>query len=179
MSRQAVIIKREKSLLEQLVIVLVFLFLMGVFIQYFFKNEQELNKTGFENIAANFITQLSLIRGQWFMDSQPQTVFIIETDAQGKSASKRKVTVNENGWVDSEKTELACQDIWQMVMTTPLIFMREPVSAIELKRNNGEQLLDKKNQFKNKVCRYSIASGEYFEYESATGKITKTKKVVK
>ena len=66
---------------------------------------------------------------------------------QGKVDGKMKkmIPVNKSGWVDvSEKSQrgssslTACQKIWQLLMDIPMSFMRQPISAIEVKKGRSK-----------------------------------------
>jgi hypothetical protein len=173
MTRQSAIVKREKSLAEQVITILMFAIFMGVFIHYFFKNEQELTSTGFASLSGNFISRLSVIRSQWYMQSRQQVLWLQETDGAGNKLVKRKVTVNREGWVDSTQAALGCQHIWQMVMNAPLVFMKQPIAAIELQHNENYAETKAGKQLAGKVCRYAIPAGQYFDYAPTTGKVLK------
>jgi len=177
MTRQSAVVKREKSLAEQIIVILIFSVFMSIFIRYFLKNEQNFTNAGFSNIAASFAGQLSVIRGQWFMNNQPQQLRLDETDNVGQSLPKRLVNVNINGWVDStQRNGLACQKIWQMVMNTPLMFMNKPISAIEI-NHQMQDLSGKLNSVKIiRGCRYALSSQQYFDYFPEHGTVSNDQK---
>ena len=161
MSQKAVIAKREKSLAEQIVIIALLGLMMASFWYYFVRQEESISKAGFGVIANQFFSQVSTIRGQWYMDKNPKEVWLKERDDQG---GKRKVTVNQQGWVDSRQEIGSCAEIWQMVMNTPLVFMNKPIAAIEV-HDNGDHRL--------RYCRFVVSSGEYFQYIPQSGEVIK------
>ena len=163
MSQQMVTEKREKSLAEQIMVVLLFALMMAGFIAYFFKQEAQISQTGFKALANSFATKLIAVRSQWFMDKKPEAFFIqTNTPAQETEAQKLLVTVNGNGWIDVSEDTLACEKIWQLTMNLPLVFIQSPIAAVEVRKAVSGP---------GRICRYSIRSGEYFEYHSASGKI--------
>ncbi|XQW85548.1 hypothetical protein ACOYR1_02110 [Thalassotalea piscium] len=159
MSRNSVIVKREKTLAEQIITVVMVMVFMAGFLYYFLRQEDQFTQVGFETVAGNFATQVSTIRGQWFMDKQPKIVYLKE---QGKQATVREVTVNQHGWVDSIE-ENGCFVIWQQVMNSPLGFMNQPVAAVQINEHKG---VDKR------YCRYMLTSGKYFQYNPDNGKVS-------
>ena len=158
MARQLIADKRERSLGELTIIVLLVASLMATFIHYFFKQEQQLSHAGFTALANTFSAKATLINAQWYMDNQP-TIVMVNT---GGSQSQQ-VPVNNKGWIDSVSGQLVCQSIWQIMLEAPLIFMRAPVSVVEVKREINQQ---------GHICQYGLPSGAYFEYNSANGKVS-------
>ncbi|GHE99142.1 hypothetical protein [Thalassotalea profundi] len=164
MSRNAVIVKREKSLAEQIITVVMISVLMAGFWYYFLKQEQQFTLVGFETIAGKFATNVSTIRAQWFMDKQPAVIMLKEQIQQGvDQKTQRNISVNKKGWVDSKKGNLDCISIWQQVMNSPLVFMNKPVAALQINNNSGVN---------KRLCRYMLASGEYFQYNPDNGKVS-------
>ena len=163
MSQQMVTEKREKTLAEQIMVVVLFALMMAGFIAYFFKQEAQITQTGFKALANSFSTKLIAVRSQWFMDKKPST-FVIQTNTASQEGDGEKllVSVNGNGWIDVTEDTLACEKIWQLTMNLPLEFIQSPIAAVEVKKTASGP---------GRICRYSIHSGEYFEYHSASGKV--------
>ena len=162
MSNQMRIEKREKSLAELVMVIILMALLIGSFISYFMKNKDQITRTGFDSLANSFITQVNVVHSQWFMDKQPATVVISSRllNTSGENESE-KVPVNAKGWIDVGLPELACQKIWQHTLNAPMEFVKSPVSSVEVK--NSTQ--------KGRICRYSINSGAFFEYHTFSGKV--------
>ena len=164
MSQQAVSDKKEKSLAEQIIVVLLFSLMMAWFIAFFFKQEQQITETGFKTLASTFSAKLVSVRSQWLMDLKPDAVKVKSLAVQFEDSTQEVIVtpVNSKGWVDVEQASLGCEKIWSLVMDMPLSFMKSPISVIEIKKTaSGKQ----------KLCRYSISSGDYFEYYPTTGKV--------
>lgn len=157
MTRQTVSDNKEKSLAEIVIIVLIIAILMVSFIHYFFKQEDQLTNVAFSRLAQNFSTKVTVVHAQWFMDKQPNIVIIALPKEQ------QKVSVNNNGWIDHLEGNLACSHIWNMVMMEPMFIMKMPISAVEVKKagiNVG------------RICRFELPSGQYFEYNAHSGKVS-------
>ena len=158
MSRADISEKKEKSLAEQLIIVVIISVLMATFWRQFNVNEQAISDTGFKALANSFTTKVQTVHAQWFMDKQPNIVSL--KDAQG---NVEKISVNQHGWVDTLDDEQRCLKIWQQVMNLPLVFIKQPISVVTIKRAQSAQY---------PVCRYGLNELSYFEYNIKTGKIT-------
>lgn len=158
MSLKSSVEKREKSMAELLIVVVVFSVLMAIFISYFMPQKARMSHTGFNRLANNFISQLTTVHGQWLMDNKPAVV-ILSSMSEGK---KEHVPVNKLGWIDVNEPAIACQMIWQLALDIPMDFMQSPVSAIEVK-NTSQKM--------GRICRYSVSSITFFEYYTATGKV--------
>jgi len=161
-SRQSAIEKREKSLGEQVIIVVLLAAMMALFLYYFFKQSDELSQAGFGNLAHNFSAKITAIRAQWYMDKQPQLVFVRENTSQNASNQGYGVPVNTKGWVDVGDAKAGCEKIWQFVMGTELVFMKQPIAVISVEDAEHN---------KARRCRYSLPDGEFFEYHPNTGKV--------
>lgn len=158
MSVKASIEKRERSLAELVVVIILFTFLMSVFISYFMKQKEQITLTGFNTLANSFVSKLNAVHGQWFMDQKPS---VVQLSVMGR-ADKEFIPVNKKGWIDVKEEQFACQKIWQVTLATPMEFLKSPVSAVEIKKNEEKR---------TRYCRYSISSTTYFEYNAQTGKV--------
>jgi len=166
--------KREKSLGELILVILMFAILMAIFIHYFFKNQAQINQVGFTNLANNFASQTMLIHSQWLMDGRPNQINMVEFDPQIHERVTKVINLNKKGWVIGKSSQLICQEIWQSVMSIPLTFVKQPVSAVKLKRK--VLLKDPRRIQKNDiVCRFGIESGQFFEYYLKNGKVISDK----
>ncbi len=164
MTRQLIADKKESSLGELIVIILLIAAFMATFIHYFFKQEQQFSDTGFTILAHKFSATVVSVHAQWYMDKKPNIVMVITMDGQ-----QQRVSVNDKGWINSISAESICQKIWQTILEEPLVFIKEPVSAVEIKR---------KSEQKKSLCRYGLPSGHYFDYDLENGKVShiRTKK---
>lgn len=161
MTSQQVADKSEKSLAERLIVLTLFSLLMAIFISYFFKQQEQLKRTGFKSISHAFSASVNGIRAQWFMNDKPTQVIIKSTTAENDDTTMT-IPVNTSGWVAVKSTTLPCQSIWQYVMESPLIYMNEPINSIAIKINTIEE---------NNYCQYSLATGESFTYQTSNGKV--------
>ena len=149
--------KREKTLSENIIVIAVLGILMTSFVYYFFKDEQRLTHTGFDYVAQNFSSRVVALRAQWFMDNQPNKIKVADTKAD-------LIQVNRRGWVDYLNETQSCEKSWRAAMDTELVFLKQPITVKQL---------EKTDQRKFRACRYSLPSGEYFDYQMATGKVSK------
>lgn len=151
---------------EFIVVIIILAVLMKIFLNYFSEQEQQITTTGFTGIAQNFNNTIMVVHAQWFMDKQPNVVWLATQNKKDKVA----VTVNKRGWLDIPKQTIKltnitpCENIWQLTMTIPMQLMKFSIAAIEL-RDKGL------GDFHH--CRYLLPSGQYFEYYSETGRVTK------
>jgi hypothetical protein len=163
MNRQQAAEKSEKSLSEMLVIVVVVALFMSTFIFYFFKYQGHLSRTGFNSLANVFSARITGIHAQWYMEDQPSFVVINSTESSSEHKIKLRVPLNKAGWVDVDQTELPCQRIWQFVLEVPMVYMKEPITAI---------VIETQGDTKTRRCQYLLPSGEFFTYQSDNGKVS-------
>ena len=150
--------KKQRSTIEFIVVVVIIAIMMKLLVDVFFSQQAKITNTAFVGLAQSFTSKVNVVHGQWLMDKQPNTVVLNRLN----SNTREFVRVNEMGWVDNEHTSLVCHQIWQQVLAMPLQVVKSKVIAIEIKNNaikNG------------RLCRYSIANGQYFDYRSDTGKV--------
>jgi hypothetical protein len=182
------IIKREKSMAEFVVVILIVAGLMKTFISTFNEQEPYITSTGFTAIAQNFNNTVFVVHAQWFMDKEPNVVLLETLD----KVEITPITVNNKGWLDvpNKITKLpsfahatdftdfanmtACEQIWQLAMNMPMQLMTFSIAAIELR----EQTLANNSSGNFHHCRYLLPSGQYFEYDSETGKVSQVKQAV-
>lgn len=150
--------KKDRSLVEIVILVMILAILMMSFIHYFFKQEDRLTHVAFSRLAQNFSTKVTTVHAQWFMDNQPNIVLVT------LPKEKQKVSVNKNGWIDHLTGDLVCSRIWDTVMMEPLFIMNTPISAIEVKKATIKV---------GRICRFELSLSEYFEYNAQSGKVSK------
>lgn len=164
--------KKEQSLAEFLLIVVLVGVLMAFFIQFYFKNEPQFSRAGLETIAQKFRTTVNTVHAQWMMDNQPNIVYL----ASLKKLEKQPISVNKLGWVDVKQETGTCEAIWLLVMEIPLNSMKVHVSAIEVLNLNQSKLTQvevKQNNITHSACRYIIRDGSYFQYNRTNGQVSK------
>ncbi len=154
--------KREKSLAEFIVIIILLALLMAIFIKYFFEQEEQITEAGFNNLAQNFNSTVLAVHAQWLMDKKPNVVILSIVN----NTNKQVVSVNAKGWLDVTGNDSACEKIWLSAMAIPLSLMKLSVAVIEVRNNE-------KNDFHQ--CRYLLPSGHYFDYNSGIGKVSKVR----
>jgi len=150
--------KREKSLAEFIIIVVLLALLMKVFISYFFEHQEQITTTGFTSLAQSFNSTVVAVHAQWLMEKKPSVVAL----GQLNNSEKQLVQVNNHGWLDTHKNDFSCEEIWRLAMAVPMSLMKLSIAAIELKRPE--------NNFHH--CRYILSSGQFFDYISETGEVT-------
>ena len=156
----------DLTLNKVLVVILLLATLMTVFISYYLEQEKEIETTALKAVAANFISQVTVVRSQWLMDKKPKQVNIEIRDKN--TVMKKVMTVNQQGWIDSNHATNACEAIWLMVMDRPLAFFNMPIGAINIKNQRNNVAHDN-----GRKCRYTVKNGDYFEYNSANGQVSK------
>ena len=162
MSTRQVIEKKERSMAELLIIIVLIGIMAMVFINSFFKQETNISSAAFDALANTFSSKVQIVHGQWMMDKQPDVVELASLPEQ----DIERVRVNKQGWIDDTSINNACKNIWQMATNAPLMFMNQVVSVVEVARA-GQQ---------GRVCRYMVYQGDLqltFEYSSASGKVTR------
>ncbi|WDD98185.1 hypothetical protein [Thalassomonas actiniarum] len=189
MSRQQQVEKREKSLIETLMVILLVVVLMASFIYYYFKHQAGVSSVGFNALSHSFSAKLTSVHAQWLMEGKPASL-VLRTSLAGEGVQTRqqqRIVLNAYGWVDAppegQKNVSRCDLIWQQVMDVPMMFLRSPVSSLELRRPVLPQTKDKQRkpakpssrekyrQHPGSICRYSLLSGEYFQYHLFNGTV--------
>ena len=154
MTRQGQANNREKSMGENIIIITMVAGLMAIVIYYAFRQEGQITQVGFESLANTFISKVTSIRAQWFMENQPNVVVLKDKNI--------KIKVNEKGWVDYSPESGHCVKTWQAVMHPELTFMNQVVVALEVRKDQQGELA---------YCRYQLSTGQYFDYFPTTGKV--------
>jgi hypothetical protein len=163
---------KGKSVAVNLIIIALIGVLMATFIYYFFKQEQHITRAGFNSVANTFSARVTGVRAQWFMDNKPKWVLIKESTVINGERLNNRIAVNSAGWIDvssenESSNENHCQKIWQQVLSTPMVYSKQPISAVLVNVNI------KGGKRKGHLCQYSLPSGEYFEYQPSNGIVSK------
>lgn len=150
--------KKHGSIIEFLIVVVLVGVIMKLLLDVFFSQQEKVTNIAFVGLAQTFTSKVNVVHGQWLMDEQPNTVEL----KRSNSGITQLVQVNKLGWIDSKHSSLACHEIWQQVLEMPLQVVKSPVVAVELHNKSIKN---------GRLCRYSIANGESFDYRSDTGKV--------
>ena len=149
---------KQRSRTEFIIIIIILAVIMKLFIEMFFSQQEKITDTAFVSLAQSFTSKVNVVHSQWLMDEQPLTVALYSLNDK----EKQHVNVNQFGWIDSKYKGWPCQDIWQQTLLMPLKVVKSPVTAVEIKNK----------MIKNgRLCRYSLANGQSFDYRSDTGKV--------
>ena len=132
--------------------------LMKLLLDLFFSQQEKITNTAFIGLAQSFTSKVNVVHGQWLMDEQPNIVILSRIN----TTVKEYVNVNKAGWIDNNHTSLACHKIWKQTLGMPLKVVKSPVVSIEIKSKAIQG---------GRLCRYSIANGQSFDYRSDTGKV--------
>jgi competence protein ComGC len=151
--------KKQRSIIEFLVVVVIIAIMMKLLIDVFFTQQAKVTDTVFVGFSQNFASKVNVVHSQWLMDNQPNIVVLNQLN----SNTKEFIHVNDMGWIDSEHARLACHQIWQQTLALPLQVVKSKVTIIEI---------NKKSIKNGRLCRYSIADGQFFDYRSDTGRVT-------
>ena len=168
--------ERNRSVFVNITVVMVFVVLMVSFIRYLNDGSTNLKRSALDNLAERFSTSVSHSHWQWQGEGRPQIIMLssyanklgenntlIETD-------KRPVFMSHLGWPEAEPTAKGCADLWSMVLNIPMNIDGFQILA---EYYDGVKLVNKTLE---SVCRYRIATGQYFEYKVSSGHVIKEQK---
>ncbi|MFQ3210566.1 MAG: competence protein ComGC [Colwellia sp.] len=150
--------KKQASTIEFLAVIVIVAVLMKLLLELFFSQQEKITNTAFTGLAQIFTSKINVVHGQWLMDEQPDVVVLSWLN----SREKEYINVNQKGWIDNMDSSLACHHIWQQTLAMPLQVVKSAVIAIEIQDTTSKH---------GRLCRYSIANGQSFEYRSDTGKV--------
>lgn len=162
--------KAAGPLSNLLIIVMLVAILMAVFIYYFLKQSPNYQATGFEALKSNFSSKVRIVHSQWLMNKRPRWVLLASSEGFNENGlTEIKIPVNKYGWIDIDGGDegFKCEKIWQLLMDMPLMILKSPIVALEIQHNQAPF---------ERACRYSISSGETFEYSMKTGNVTRINK---
>lgn len=165
-------LKKQRTFVEQIIIISALAIFMAVLINYLMSGQDEVKRTSFNNVKAQFISQIAIVRGQWLLEGKPQWLEMNEfKGGEVLDTDVYRVYVNSSGWPDSPDEQnreaeaaINCEFIWQNVLSTALEVADEPVTDILISTagNGSEQ------QWR---CRYLLDETLYFDYNPRTGKV--------
>lgn len=184
MKRMEVKTQRGFTLLELVVVVCIIAILAAGGLVYYEKTMDDAKRTGVEIMANRFATAISLVRGQWIVESSMQL--------EGKVPNTYRVVLdqtpiflNELGWPAStdgvsarsnDQTAEECYQLWETIMQNPT------TTTVEGRSGN---LGDEKGMQRYHIsasspeaCRYELITkpmgSHYFEYNLRTGQVKVT-----
>jgi hypothetical protein len=175
MQRNQAANERNRSLFINITVVMVFVGLMVIFIEYLNDGSTHVRRVALENFAEQFSTSVSHSHWQWQGEGRPQIVMSItyantlgENNTLVETQSK-PIFMSHLGWPKADPTSEGCADIWNMVLNIPMDINGFKVLA---EYYDGLKL---SNNALDSVCRYRLSTGPYFEYKVFSGQVLKVK----
>jgi competence protein ComGC len=162
----SIVDKKQFSLLEFIAVIVIIALLMKAFMDLFFEQQTQVTNSAFHALIQRFSTKINLVHSVWLTSGQPNMVYLAPIKAPIKTRLSKNnnpaIMVNSAGWVDDNHPRLACQRIWQHVLMAPRVVVNSQVIVVDITRRGAP---------KERVCRYSIASGLSFDYYTQQGRV--------
>ena len=167
--------ERNRSLLINLTVVVVFVSLMLGFILFLNDGSTNVRRLALENLAEQFSTSVSNAHWQWQGEGRPEIVMLVSyanklgDDKTLVETGRKPVFMNHLGWPKAEPSAKGCSEIWNMVLNIPM-----EVNGFKVigEYYDGTKLTD--NPL-DSTCRYRLSTGPYFEYKVHSGQVLKVK----
>lgn len=167
--------ERNRSLLLNIVVVIVFLGLMLGFIRHLSDNTPDVRLLSLEQLADRFNTSVHHVHWQWQAEGRPEIVMLVSysnklgEDRNLVATDRKPIFMNGKGWPQSEPSSKGCEKIWDMVLDTPMDIdgfkvIAEYYAGIKLTGNEIDS-----------TCRFRLSTGPYFEYKVNVGQVSKVK----
>ncbi|WP_158771960.1 hypothetical protein [Paraglaciecola sp. L1A13] len=159
--------ERERSIFNNLVVVVVFTSLILGFIFYFNESSPNIRKIALQNLVEQFGKTTLNAHWQWQNEGRPSSILLIEYGAQGDEIGRHPLAMTHLGWPRLEPTSKGCAVLWQEILDLDL-----EVEGFKMYAEffDGVQL---SNNALASICRYRLSTGPYFEYKVYTGQVSK------
>ncbi len=154
--------KKSFSLFEFIIVIVIIALLMKAFMALFFEQQTQVTNSAFSALVQRFSTKVNLVHSVWLTSGQPNMVYLAPIKVSLGENNNSAIPVNSAGWIDDNHPRLACQRIWQHVLMAPMVVVNSQVIVVDINRRSGS---------KERVCRYSLASGAFFDYFTQQGKV--------
>jgi competence protein ComGC len=162
----SIVDKKQFSLFEFIAVIVIIALLMKAFMDLFLEQQSQVTNSAFSALIQRFSTKVNVVHSVWLTSGQPNMVFLAPITTPMKTQLSKNnnpaIMVNSAGWVDDNHPRLACQRIWQYVLMTPRVVVNSQVIVVDINRQGN---------MKERVCRYSIASGLSFDYYTQQGRV--------
>jgi competence protein ComGC len=162
----SIVDKKQFSLFEFIAVIVIIALLMKAFMDLFLEQQSQVTNSAFSALIQRFSTKVNVVHSVWLTSGQPNMVFLAPITTPMKTQLSKNnnpaIMVNSAGWVDDNHPRLACQRIWQHVLMTPRVVVNSQVIVVDINRQGN---------MKERVCRYSIASGLSFDYYTQQGRV--------
>ena len=166
----------NRSVFIKISVVVVFVSLMLGFIVYFEQGRPNLRLITLQTMAQSFASSVNNAHWQWQREGRPAIVMLstftprLDDPKTLVETYKHPIFMSDVGWPKAESTAKGCEQIWNMVLNTPLEIegfrvIGEFYDGVKLSGNN----LDSR-------CRYRLSTGPYFEYKVFTGEVLKVQR---
>ncbi len=160
--RSNIVDKKSFSLFEFIIVIVIIALLMKAFMALFFEQQTQVTNSAFSALVQRFSTKINLVHSVWLTSGQPNMVYLAPIKVSLGENNNSAIPVNSAGWIDDNHPRLACQRIWQHVLMAPMVVVNSQVIVVDINRRSGS---------KERVCRYSLASGAFFDYFTQQGKV--------
>lgn len=159
-------VSAQRRMYISIISTLVFAILMGAFIVYFYEGEPNLKGQILFQRGDQLEDAAITSHWQWQAEGRPQRIILVHYNSNGKETDRSPVLMNQAGWPEVKPSSEGCQKLWQMLLHQPM-----EVDGFRV-RGEYEPGDDDEKQGSSAYCRFSLSSGDYFDYAINRGDVT-------
>ena len=147
------------------VIAIVFATVLAGLIWYFDQSDPGFHRQALKKMATRLEHNAGYAHWQWQSENQPPRIMMVHYDAQDREKSRRPLAIASFGYPRVADEDDACDTLWSQLLDEPMEVEGFRVKGRYVRGDleNGEAV--------NAYCRFSISSGDRFDYIIRTGKI--------
>lgn len=163
--------EKTRSLFFNLTVVAVFVAVMLGLIAHFYQNAPNLKRASLQLLADSFRDSVNKAHLLWQAEEQPEIILLstfsprLDDENALVETDKHPVFMGPSGWPNAELSGKGCEEIWNMVLNSPLEIEGFRVIA---EFYDGEKWF---NDVFESRCRFRLSVGPYFEYKVHTGEV--------
>ena len=160
----------QRSMISNIIIVLIFLGLMASAIAYFNKATPNLKAEIMQTLAQQFGRNVTNAHWQWQAEGRPNMIMLIQYDNGGKERGRQPLRMALTGWPHVEPNSDSCEALWQNILYLPARVDGFRVIAEYYQQSANADDIDAQQPVAG-YCRFRVSTGPYFDYYVNSGRV--------
>lgn len=144
---------------------LLFAAILASLIVYFDDADPGVHRQALKTLGQRLEDNATYANWQWQSQKKPPRIMMVHYDNQDSEKSRRPVAMSSTGFPRIALDDSGCDKLWQQLLDEPMQIQGYRVRGRYVRGDSedGEAL--------NAFCRFSISTGDRFDYIIRTGKV--------
>lgn len=156
----------QRSLLSNIIIVVLFVGLMAGSVMYLNESDPNIREQALRNFAQQFSRNVINTHWQWQAEGRPQMIMLVQySPTTGQEIGRKPIRMAANGWPHVDNNSESCEKLWEGILYVP-----PQIDSFRVISEFYDDGIDDAGEPQYR-CRYRLSTGPYFDYYVNNGRV--------